>query len=105
MAFQPSNASLFFVITQPSLISLNVRPLVSSPSSSTTSATASITAVNIAKIRSKPPCAVNMKPTTVSQILEVVGKVAVGLVLAWSFTRAGKSLPVARCKVEVGLQE
>ena len=37
----------------------------------------------------------NMKPTTVSQILEVVGKVAVGLVLAWSFTRAGKSLPVA----------
>ena len=34
----------------------------------------------------------NMKPTTVSQILEVVGKVAVGLVLAWSFTRAGKSL-------------
>ena len=37
----------------------------------------------------------NMKPTTVSQILEVVGKVAVGLVLAWSFTRAGKGLPVA----------
>ena len=37
----------------------------------------------------------NMKPTTVSQILEVVGKVTVGLVLAWSFTRAGKSLPVA----------
>ena len=37
----------------------------------------------------------NMKPTTISQILEVVGKVAVGLVLAWSFTRAGKSLPVA----------
>ena len=37
----------------------------------------------------------NMKPTTVSQILEVVGKVSVGLVLAWSFTRAGKGLPVA----------
>ena len=37
----------------------------------------------------------NMKPTTVSQILEVAGKVVVGLVLAWSFTRAGKSLPVA----------
>lgn len=37
----------------------------------------------------------NMKPTTISQILEVVGKVTVGLVLAWSFTRAGKSLPVA----------
>ena len=37
----------------------------------------------------------NMKPTTVSQILEVVGKVTVGLVLAWSFTSAGKSLPVA----------
>ena len=37
----------------------------------------------------------NMKPTTVSQILEVVGKVAVGLVLAWSFTRAGRGLPVA----------
>ena len=37
----------------------------------------------------------NMKPTTVSQVLEVVGKVAVGLVLAWYLTRIGKSLPVA----------
>ena len=37
----------------------------------------------------------NMKPTTVSQVLEVLGKVAVGLVLAWYLTRIGKSLPVA----------
>lgn len=37
----------------------------------------------------------NMKPTTVSQILEVRGQGRVGLVLAWSFTRAGKGLPVA----------
>lgn len=37
----------------------------------------------------------NMRPTTVSQILEVLVKVLVGLTLAWSFTRAGKSLPVA----------
>ena len=37
----------------------------------------------------------NMKPTTVSQVLEVLGKTVVGLVLAWYLTRIGKSLPVA----------
>ena len=37
----------------------------------------------------------NMTPTTVSQVLEVLGKTVVGLVLAWYLTRAGKSLPVA----------
>ena len=37
----------------------------------------------------------NMTPTTVSQVLEVLGKTVVGLVLAWYLTRIGKSLPVA----------
>lgn len=37
----------------------------------------------------------NMTPTTVSQILDVLAKTAVGLALAWAFTRAGKSLPIA----------
>ena len=37
----------------------------------------------------------NMTPTTVSQVLDVLGKTVVGLVLAWYLTRVGKSLPVA----------
>ena len=37
----------------------------------------------------------NMTPTTVSQVLEVLGKTVVGLVLAWYLTRIGKSLPVS----------
>ena len=37
----------------------------------------------------------NMTPTTVSQVVEVLGKTVVGLVLAWYLTRIGKSLPVA----------
>ena len=37
----------------------------------------------------------NMMPTTVGQVLEVLVKVAVGLVLAIVLTRAGKSLPVS----------
>ncbi len=37
----------------------------------------------------------NMKPTTVSQVLDVLVKTVVGLVLAWYLTRLGKSLPVA----------
>ena len=37
----------------------------------------------------------NMTPTTVGQVLEVLVKVAVGLVLAIVMTRAGKSLPVS----------
>ena len=37
----------------------------------------------------------NMKPTTVSQVLDVLGKTVVGLILAWYLTRIGKSLPVA----------
>lgn len=36
----------------------------------------------------------NMTPTTVGQVLEVLVKVAVGLVLALILTKAGKSLPV-----------
>ncbi len=37
----------------------------------------------------------NMKPTTVSQVLDVLAKTIVGLTLAWYFTRIGKSLPIA----------
>lgn len=36
----------------------------------------------------------NMTPTTVSQVLEVLAKVVSGLILAWTFTKMGKSLPV-----------
>lgn len=37
----------------------------------------------------------NMTPTTVSQILDVLAKTLAGLALAWYFTKAGKSLPIA----------
>lgn len=36
----------------------------------------------------------NMTPTTISQVLEVLAKVVSGLIIAWLFTRAGKSLPL-----------
>ena len=37
----------------------------------------------------------NMTPTTVGQVLEVLAKVAVGLLLAWYLTSTAQSLPVA----------
>jgi len=36
----------------------------------------------------------NMIPTTISQVLEVLVKVVVGLILAWAFVRSGKSDPI-----------
>ena len=37
----------------------------------------------------------NMIPTTVGQVLEVLGKIIVGLALAWYLVRGGRSLPIA----------
>lgn len=37
----------------------------------------------------------NMKPTTVSQVLEMLVKTIVGLVLAWYLAKLGKGLPIA----------
>ena len=37
----------------------------------------------------------NMKPTTISQVLEMLVKTVVGLFLAWYLTRIGKGLPIA----------
>lgn len=37
----------------------------------------------------------NMKPTTVSQVLEMLVKTIVGLFLAWYLTKLGKGLPIA----------
>lgn len=45
----------------------------------------------------------DMKPTTVSQVLEVLVKVIVGLVLAEIFIKAGKSIPVAAAGAMFGV--
>lgn len=45
----------------------------------------------------------NMIPTTVSQVMEVLVKVVVGLGLAWIFTRQGKSLPIRSAGAIIGV--
>lgn len=45
----------------------------------------------------------NMTPTTISQVLEVLVKVIVGLALAWVFTGLGKSLPICAAGATFGV--
>ena len=45
----------------------------------------------------------NMTPTSVSQVLEVAVKVAVGLLLAWFLLGSGKSLPIVSAGAIIGV--